>query len=467
MSHETAPQETADPKFKGLCEQIVAAMQRIQVPGVAVGVVDGDAEHIAGFGVTSVDHPLPVDGDTLFQIGSTTKTVTGTVAMRLVEQGRLNLDAPIRAYLPELQLADEATAAGVTLRHLFSHTGGWVGDYFDDSGNGDDALARIVERMVELPQITPLGAIWSYNNAGFYLAGRVIEVAAGKPYEAVVQELVLGPLGMSKSFFFAADTITHRVAVGHQSPYEGTGAPKVLRPWALARAAHAAGGITSSARDQLRYARFHMGDGAAADGTRLLTPESVALMQAPFAPAANGEFSGVTWFMRDAGGVRLVRHGGATNGQLSAFVMAPARRFAITVLTNANRGGELNREIVGWALREYLGIDEHPPTPLALTTEQLAEYAGRYSAALDNIALTPSDGALTMQYTPKGGFPEKDSPAPPAPPPMRLALCEGDRAVVLDGPMRDTFGEFLRDPDGTIVWLRFGGRIHARDAMTR
>jgi CubicO group peptidase (beta-lactamase class C family) len=469
MSHETAPPVTTDPKFKGLCEQIIAAMQRIQVPGVAVGIVDGDAEHIAGFGVTSVDHPLPVDGDTLFQIGSTTKTVTGTVAMRLVEQGRLNLDAPIRAYLPELRLADEATAAGVTLRHLFSHTGGWVGDYFDDSGNGDDALARIVERMVELPQITPLGAIWSYNNAGFYLAGRAIEVAAGKPYEAVVEELVLGPLGMSKSFFFAADAITHRVAVGHQSPYEGTGAPKVLRPWALARAAHAAGGIASSARDQLRYARFHMGDGTTVDGTRLLTPESVALMQAPFAPAASGEFSGVTWFMRDAGGVRLVRHGGATNGQLSAFVMAPARRFAITVLTNANRGGELNREIVGWALREYLGIDEHPPTPLALTQEQLAEYAGRYSAALDDIALTPNDGALTMQYTPKGGFPEKDSPAPPAPPPMRLALCEGDRAVVLDGPMRDTFGEFLRDPDGTIVWLRFGGRIHARqdDAMTR
>jgi CubicO group peptidase (beta-lactamase class C family) len=469
MSQEATLHAITDPKFKALCEQIVAAMRRIQVPGVAVGLVDGGAEHIAGFGVTSVDHPLPVDGDTLFQIGSTTKTVTGTAAMRLVEQGRLDLDAPVRAYLPQLRLADESAAAGVTLRHLFSHTGGWVGDYFDDLGNGDDALARIVERMVELPQVTPLGAIWSYNNAGFYLAGRVIEVAAGKPYEAAVQELVLGPLGMSKSFFFAADAITHRVAVGHQSPYEGTDAPKVLRPWALARAAHAAGGIASSARDQLRYARFHMGDGTATDGARLLTAESVALMQAPFAPAANGEFSGITWFMRDVGGVRLVRHGGATNGQLSAFVMAPARRFAITVLTNANRGGELNREIVAWALREYLGVDEHPPTPLTLTAEQLAEYAGRYSAALDDIALTPSAGALTMHYTPKGGFPKKDSPAPPAPPPMRLALCEGDRAVVLDGPMRDTFGEFLRDSDGTIVWLRFGGRIHARhdDRVTR
>src|SRR5215510_1431676 len=202
MSNEAALGAIADPKFKKLCEQIVAAMQRIQVPGVAVGIVDGDAEHIAGFGVTSVDHPLPVDGDTLFQIGSTTKTVTGTVAMRLVEQGRLDLDAPIRTYLPELRLADEAAAAGVTLRHLFSHTAGWVGDYFDDLGNGDDALAKIVERMVELPQITPLGMIWSYNNAGFYLAGRVIEVVTGRTYEAAVQDLVLDPLGMNMSFFF-------------------------------------------------------------------------------------------------------------------------------------------------------------------------------------------------------------------------------------------------------------------------
>jgi CubicO group peptidase (beta-lactamase class C family) len=463
MSYEAALGAIADPKFKKLCEQIVAAMERIPVPGVAVGVVDGDTEHVAGFGVTNVDHPLPVDGETLFQIGSTTKTVTGTAAMRLVEQGRLDLDAPIRAYLPELRLADEATAAGVSLRHLFSHTAGWVGDYFDDLGNGDDALAQIVDRMVDLPQITPLGAIWSYNNAGFYLAGRVIEVVTGKPYEAAVQELVLGPLGMTMSFFFAADAITHRVAVGHESPYEdGAGPPKVLRPWALARAAHPAGGIASSARDQLRYARFHIGDGTAADGTRLLAPASIAFMQSPIAPAANGEFSGVTWFLRDAGGVRLVRHGGATNGQLSAFVMAPARRFAITILTNANRGGELHREVVRWALRAYLGIDERPPVPLALAEEQLAVYIGRYTAALDEIALSQGQGALTMHVTPKGGFPTRESPAPPAPPPMRLALCEGDRAVVLDGPMRDTLGEFLRAADGTIAWFRFGGRVHAR-----
>ena len=89
----------------------------------------------------------------------------------------------------------------MTLRHLFSRTAGWLGDYFDDFGNGDDALARMVAKMADLPQITPLGQYWSYNNAAFYLAGRVLEVVAGKPFETLAKELVLDPLGMNMSFF--------------------------------------------------------------------------------------------------------------------------------------------------------------------------------------------------------------------------------------------------------------------------
>ena len=101
----------------------------------------------------------------------------------------------MRAYLPDLRLADEAVAARVTLRHLFTHTGGWAGDYFPDTGEGDDALARAVARLADVPQLTPLGAMWSYNNAGFYLAGRVLEVVAGQPYEALVQERLLAAAG--------------------------------------------------------------------------------------------------------------------------------------------------------------------------------------------------------------------------------------------------------------------------------
>jgi len=234
-----------DPDFRDLCDEVVAAMARFGVPGVAVGVLRDGVEYAAGFGITNVAAPVAVDDHTLFQIGSTTKTFTGTVAMRLVEAGKLDLDAPLRTYLPELRLRDEGVAARVTLRHLFNHTGGWLGDYFDDTGDGDDALATIVARMAELPQFTPLGAFASYNNAGFYLAGRVIEAVTGQTYEAAVREMILEPLGMAESFFFAADCISRRVAVGHTVTDTGT---TVARPWALARAAPRPTARASSSR---------------------------------------------------------------------------------------------------------------------------------------------------------------------------------------------------------------------------
>ena len=454
---------SGDERFAALCRLVTHEIERLAVPGVAIGVVDGDAEHTAGFGVTNIEHPLPVDADTLFQIGSITKTVTATVAMRLAEQGRLDLDAPVRAYLPNLRLSDDQAATHVTLRHLFNHTGGWAGDYFDDTGNGDDALARIVERLAELPQVTPFGTIWSYNNAGFYIAGRVLEVVSGKQYEALARELVLEPLGMNRSFFFPGDVMTYRFAAGHKNSFE-PGAPpvSVARPWPLARSAHPAGGISSTVRDQLRYARFHMGDGTAGDGTRLLTAEALAAMQTPSVAAANGEFLGIAWFLKDLNGVTLVRHGGGTLGQLSSFVMVPARRFATVVLTNADRGDELHSAVVKQALQAFLGVSDPDPAPIEASEAQLAEYVGHYEAPMSRLELSLRHGTLYLQQTPKGGFPTKDSPAPPAPPPTQIALCGPDQLVALDEPFKGKRGEILRDAGQAVAWLRIGGRVHKR-----
>jgi len=442
-----------------LSETVVESMERHRVPGVAVGIIHHGEEHVAGFGVTNVDHPLPVDADTLFQIGSITKTITGTAVMRLVEMGKLDLDIPIRTYLPDLRLSSEEVAAQVTMRHLLTHTAGWVGNYFDDLGSGDDALAKIVTKMADLPQLTPLGAVWSYNNSGFYLAGRVIEVVIAKTYEAAVKELVLDPLGMTMSFFFPADVITYRVAVGHNVLDEG---PVVTRPWALPRTAHPIGGIISSVKSLLRYAHFHIGDGIAADGIRLRTPEPMALMRSPQAPAGNmADAIGITWMLRDVCGTRIVEHGGGTNGQLSALMMVPERGFAIAVLTNADRGVILCHEVTKWALHHYLDIEEPGAVPLKLPEETLISYVGRYSSALAEVELSLRDDGLIMQVTYKGGFPTKESPPPPSPPPVRLAFYDDDCVVALDDPMKDARGEFLRNPDGSIAWFRILGIIRA------
>jgi hypothetical protein len=85
-----------------------------------------------------------------------------------------------------------------------------------------------------------------------------------------------------------------------------------------------------------------------------------------------------------------------------------------------------------------------------------------YASLLDSCELELRDGAFVLQITPKGGFPMKDSPPVPTPPPTRLALCGDDRVIALDAPYKDAQGEFLRNPDGSIAWLRIGGRVHAR-----
>ena len=203
--------------FEKLSAKIVKEMKRLRVPGAAVAVWHAGREFSAGFGVTSVENPLPVTPETLFQVGSISKTFTGTLLMQLAEQGRIDLDAPVKTYLKNFTLQDKSVARRVTIRHLLTHVGGWVGDYFNDFGSGDDALEKMVKDIAKLPQIQPLGTIWSYNNTGFNVAARIIEVVTRKPYEQAAQEMLFDPIGLKMSFFYPSDILfTHRFVVGHQ-----------------------------------------------------------------------------------------------------------------------------------------------------------------------------------------------------------------------------------------------------------
>jgi CubicO group peptidase (beta-lactamase class C family) len=470
---------TTEEPFVALSEYTLAAMQHLHVPGVALGILHEGRESTAGFGVTNLENPLPVHADTLFQVGSITKTVTATAMMRLVERGLVALDEPLRSYLPGLRLSEETVASRVSLRHVFTHTCGWVGDYFDDAGLGDDALATVVSRMDRLAQETPLGEVYSYNNAGFYLAGRVIEVLTGKPYETAARELVLDPLEMHRSFFFSQEAITYRVAAGHDAVYPGDERlPRVLRPWWLARVSNPLGGLLSTVHDMLRYARFHLGDGQAASGERLLSKGMLAAMQKPAVPAANGEWMGISWFLREVSGrgmanglangiavsnaARIVRHGGATNGQMAMLQLVPDRDFALVILTNSDRGSELYRPLAKEALTRFLGIVEPVPQPIESAEPELRQYTGVYTSAAQDLHLDWNEDKLILQVIPRGGFPTPESPPPPAPPPSRLALCAVDTVLALDEPLADTQGEFLRGRDGEIAWLRFSGRVHRR-----
>lgn len=450
---------STEPAMHQLTEVVVAAMRRLGVPGVAVGIRHGDHSYLAGYGVTSMENPLPVTADTLFQIGSTTKTVTGTLVMRLVEMGLIDLDEPVRTYIPDLRLSSPEAEAIVTTRHLVAHMAGWGGDYFSDTGSGDDCLARYVAELAELPQLVPPGTLWAYNNAGFGLAGRVIEVVTGKAYEEAAHEMVLAPIGLDNSFFYPADVISRRFVVGHRRDENQD--PQVLRPWAVSRATNPIGGLCSSARDQLRYAAFHLGDGSLADGTQLLREETMREMQTIHYPANLGRQMGLSWILKEIDGARIVLHGGATAGQQSAFMMVPSEKFAVTVLTNAEEGSMLHETVTNWALDHFLGLREAKPAFLELSRDEVEPYLGTYEAQMTHIELFYEEEHLMMRSIPQGGFPDKNSPAPPAPPPSHLAFFEPHRAIALDPPLANTKIEFLRDEAGRIVWLRTS-RLHRR-----
>jgi CubicO group peptidase (beta-lactamase class C family) len=466
---------TTEAKVTGaavLQEKVTEIAERLQVPGVAVGVLIDGEEQYAFHGVTSVENPLAVDANTLFQFGSTGKTFTATAVMRLVEAGKVDLNAPVRTYIPEFHLKDEHTAANVTVLQLFNHTAGWEGDLMEDMGPGDDALAKYVERMATIEQVTPLGETVSYNNASLSVAGRIIEKVTGKTYEAAMKELIFEPLGLDHCYIFANEVITRRFAVGHNQAADGTIA--VARPWALPRGNHPAGGIASNAADQITWARFHQGDGTAKDGTHILSEELLRRMQQPtieMPGSALGDAVGISWMLRDIDGVRLVSHGGDTIGQHSAFVMVPERQFAITSLTNCGpNGSQFNEEIVRWALETYVGVVDETPVPVTMSDEELAPYAGLYETIAVTCPVEVHDGFLTirpeMKPEVRRQLSEQGEELPEENPTFTLGMLPGpgDRYVVTDGPAKGMKGYFGRDASGMVDKVHIGGRLATRVA---
>jgi CubicO group peptidase (beta-lactamase class C family) len=456
-----------NPKFRELYRRIVKEMKRLQVPGVAIGIWHKGKEYAASFGVTSVENPLPITSDTLFQTGSISKTFTGTLMMMLAEQGKVNLDAPVRKYIKDLKLRDENVAKRVTVRHLLTHMGGWIGDYFNDFGNGDDALEKMVKDIAKLPQVQPLGTIWSYNNTGFNLASRIIEIVTKKPYEQTAQEMLLDPLGLDMSFFYPSDILfTHRFVVGHQRVKDKRSSPvdkvQVARPWAIGRAGNGVGGVVSTVKDLLKYARFHMGDGKSASGKRVLSRRSLeAMREAQVYAGGRGDMA-ITWFVRYAGKLKAYAHGGATNGQQAYLFFIPEKDFVLAILTNSDDGGIITAQTFGWALDLYFGIKTNPPKPVQTPRNELKQYVGRYRIGTECFDLKVKGAHLIYHHIPLGGFPKPETPPGPAIPPMRFVFYEKDKVIGLDEPYKDALGDFIRDEREKLQFFRVGGRAHKK-----
>jgi CubicO group peptidase (beta-lactamase class C family) len=397
--------------------------------------------------------------------------------MRLVEQGLVDLSAPVQTYLPDLQLADESVAAQVTLRQLLNHSAGWLGDYFADTGRGADALSRYAAGMAAVPQLTPLGQVFAYNNAAVVLAGYLIETVTGRTYEAAVQDLVLEPLGLDHSFFNADEFIGYNVAAPHTT-VDGESAvnPPVWRLW---RSLYPTGGLVSSARDLLRYARFHLSDGADIDAPPVLSAATLQSMRTDLGPGGTlvVEFDGVgvNWFQRaTAESVPVYQHIGDWAGQHSGLLFVPDHGFAFTMLTNADSAtGLLNNFFVDdWALQRFAGLHNPLAVPLTLTAAQLAPYEGRYTAreidpppgdsAETSLVIRAINGGLGVRLVSGNTNPELNPELAQSTPESQAAFYRDNYMVALDagGQPAAARSMFVPRPNGDIAWFSAGGRLH-------
>jgi CubicO group peptidase (beta-lactamase class C family) len=444
-----------------LDECVRGEMARWTVPGVAVGILGDGQRELHGYGLASIETEQPVRPDTLFQIGSISKVYTTTLIMRLVDEGKLALDEPIITYVPDLKLADAQARETITLRHLLSHTSGLFGDYFDDFGMGDDALPRAIATFETLRQQFAPGALWTYCNTGFGLAGAIIERVTGQPFETAMRSRIFKLLGLKRSFYFAHEAIVYPNAVGHTQLQPSADEHEVARLYPLPRWVGAAGGIIANVNDLLTFAEFHLRDGKTSDGTQHLSAESAQAMRQEQTRAANfAEGYGLGWALRTASGehgvVRIVEHGGSTIGFQAKLVLVPSRNFAIAFLTNSSRGSIVNEHVRAWALGHYLGLREERPTPQRLSEDELSRFAGRYERPEGAIILTTHDGGLIRAMTLTDPLDGKTEHFPDD----RLeATGEREFVVVSNGDTKNLRVDFIMAEDGAPRFVRMGGRL--------
>jgi CubicO group peptidase (beta-lactamase class C family) len=425
-----------------------------QVPGIAVGILQNGEMQTYGFEVASVDTGFPMRPDTVMQIGSISKVFTATLAMTLVEEGKLDLDTPVSEYVPDLQLQDKEVQRQLTMRHLLSHTSGLYGDWFEDFGLGDDALSRALANVHTLRQIYAPGEVWSYCNSGFYIAGAVIERITGQTFEQAMKERVFEPLGMEKATFFAHEAIAYPSAVGHNLE---DGEQVVARRYPLPRNVNAAGGIITDVGEMLRFAQMHLNDGTI-DGNQVLSPASVKAMQNEETKAAvMADFYGLAWALRDRDGKRLVGHGGSTNGFRAHLVMVPEEQFAIVMLTNGNQGVAAYRRIEDWALEHYCGIKKESPEQVSLSNEQLEHLAGYYEQPIHKITISVQDGGLKLDVVDRSPLVDEEKEVVQDP---KWAFPTSDRDFIIKGgPDDGQHVDFVFDEAGNPKFFRYHGRV--------
>ncbi|GAB2560453.1 serine hydrolase domain-containing protein [Nocardia heshunensis] len=447
-----------------LARRLAELIDKHEVPGAQVAVLaDGEITDAAA-GLLNTATGVAATTDSVFQIGSVTKTWTSTLVMQLVDEGLVELDAPLRQYLPDFRVRDEQAAATITIRQLLGHTSGIEGDLFLDTGRGDDAVERFVAAIADAEQVHRPGELFSYCNSGYVLLGRVLEVLRGKPFDAVLRERLVSPLGLTRVATDADEAILFRAAVGHLDAGPG-GVARPTPIWALAASNSPAGArLAMSAADLARYARMQLAGGVTPDGTRLLPEAAITIMTTPHVELPDigyGSHWGLGWQLFDTAGSGLFGHDGSTFGQSAYLRIAPSAGVAIALLVNGGNATALFRDLVGELLDEHAGISLPAPfvPPARLEPVNAARVSGTYRSALvEQVIEVDADGRTWLNTSPR------TADAALVTPPTRVELVQlRPDLLITAAPARGRHAVYaLLGGDGEAA--RF---LHASRAMPR
>lgn len=334
-----------------------AAVDRLVTPlidgnwceGLVVGVLDETGPRTYGYGRFSKANAAAPDGDTLFEIGSMTKALTGTLLADMVKLGEVALDDPVQKYLPDsVKLKLSKAGKPITLAHLASHVSGLprMPENFKPADGTNPYADYTPERMYAFlrdfqPTRAP-GVKYEYSNLGMGLLGHLLSLRAGKPYEQLLRERVLTPLAMNDTRVVLDEAARSRLAPGHNPDGEP------LANWDF-DALVACGGVRSSANDVLKFLAANMD----ADGP--IGP-AAKLARAPLADAMPGNKVALGWHVGRKGS--LVWHNGQTGGYHSFAGFVPGKRVGVVVLSNTGTG--LVDELALRVIDQLLGKDVKP-----------------------------------------------------------------------------------------------------------
>lgn len=346
-----------------------AHLQRTGTPGAAIAVVrDGLLFRAQGYGYANVEHKIPVHADTVFQSGSVGKMFTAAAAMLMVEDGKITLDAPICAVLPDAP----ASWSAITLRQLLSHTSGInrSPDFDLRKDYTEDELLQLFYKTKAVLDF-PAGQRWSYSNTAYALVGILVHKVGGKPYSRVLKERVFEPLGMNTAGLIDDRGIVLNRAAGYEV---GEGGDLLNQDWVAPT-----GNSTADGALYLTVLDFVKWD-AAVRARKILRPESwEQVFMSARLNSGNTYPYGLGWFLRDHDGRRAHHHSGGWQGFSTRYVRYLDKDVSVVVLTNGTRSSTA-KLVTGVASLVDPGLAPAPGVPVGDRDAELTNRVQRLLA---------------------------------------------------------------------------------------